>query len=168
MVNEFLKRMGNDYSNILSVNRNRLVELETHYMENEKFIKLLESETENVFKDFTPRKRENKNSKKINELQEEQDSLNREITAVKNKIKETQALLSEIKDAISEVKELEMAAEDSKWFEENVYDAGKDEEPSKEILSEEMSLKLENILSFLLADPMRAKKELEGLIRRNR
>ena len=164
MVNEFLKKMSANYETILSDNRNKLVELETHYMENEKFIKLLESETENVFKDFTPRKRENKNSRKITELTEVQSNLSQQISALKSQIEEAQSVSAEIKDAISEVKELEMAAEDSKWFEENVYDAGNNDEPSKEKLSDEMSAKLENILSFLLADPMRAKRELEGLL----
>ena len=59
-----------------------------------------------------------------------------------------------------------MAAEDSRWYEENVYNAGSEnEEPSPEKLSDAMTSKLKNILSFMLADPMRAKRELENLLK---
>ena len=100
----------------------------------------------------------------LNELRQKKENLEGEVASINSSLTELKAVHKEIRASIQEVKELESAAEDSRWYEANVYDTGKDEEPSPEKLSDEMAAKLENILTFLLADPMRAKTELQKLL----
>ncbi len=166
MVAEFLKKMDTHYEKEVNSYRDELSHIETELVENEKFIHLLESETEKVFRDFTPREIENKDRKKIKELQAKQDELKEKKEALEKQLSESEAVQREIREAKQEVRELEMAAEDSRWYEENLYNAGdEDEEPQPDRLSDEMASKLETILTFLLADPMRAKRELEKLLK---
>ena len=164
MVFDFLKKMDKDYKERIKKLRDRLVEVEREQIENDKFIELLESETQKVFRDFTPRKMDNKNLRKIEELKKKKADLNSEKEDIEGKLSDLKAVHKDIRASIQEVKELEMAAEDSRWYEENVYDAGQDEEPTRDRLSPEMAAKLENILTFLLADPMRAKTELQKFL----
>ena len=166
MVAEFLKKMDAHYEKEVNSYRDELSHIETELVENEKFINLLESETEKVFRDFTPREIENKDRKKIKELQAKQDELKEKKEAFEKQLSESEAVQREIREAKQEVRELEMAAEDSRWYEKNLYNAGdEDEEPQPDRLSDEMASKLETILTFLLADPMRAKRELEKLLK---
>lgn len=166
MVVEFLKKINTQYEEDANRYRDELGTLETELIENEKFIKLLESETEKVFRDFTPREIDNKDRRKIKELHAKQDELKGRKERIDKQLAQTQDSQKEIRAAIQEVRELEMAAEDSRWYEENVYNAGSEnEEPSPEKLSDAMTSKLKNILSFMLADPMRAKRELENLLK---
>ena len=166
MVAEFLKKMDSHYEEQVAQYRDRLSHFETQQIENDKFVELLESETQKVFRDFSPREMDSKNRRKIKELKETQRNLMVQIDQTRTQLAEAEAMHKEIRAAMQEVKELEMAAEDSRWFEENVYDAGdENEEPSSGKLSDEVASKLETILSFLLADPMRAKQELEKLLK---
>ena len=164
MVFEFLKKMDQDHESRIKTLTDRLVEVEREQVENDKFIALLESETQKVFRDFTPRKMDNKNLRKIDELKRKKEALDRSKNSIESELSALRSVHKEIRASIQEVKELEIAAEDSRWYEENVYDAGNDEEPAPEKLSVEMAAKLENILTFLLADPMRAKTELQKLL----
>lgn len=166
MVAEFLKKMSAHYEGEINQYRDELSHLETELIENEKFMKLLESETEKVFRDFTPREIDSRDRQKIKELQAKQDGLTERKARLDGQLADAEATHKEIRAAMQEVRELEMAAEDSRWYEENVYNAGgEDEEPAPEKLSDATAAKLETILSFLLADPMRAKRELESLLK---
>ena len=79
MVVEFLKKINTQYEEDANRYRDELGTLETELIENEKFIKLLESETEKVFRDFTPREIDNKDRRKIKELHAKQDELTRSL-----------------------------------------------------------------------------------------
>ena len=168
MVSDYLKRKRKKYEGRIKEIQGEVSRLETKLIENEKFISLLESETEKVFKDFSPRNVDNKNRRKINELKEERDAYLAQKQSLSQELEESEASLKEIREAILEVKDLEVQAEDSKWFEENVYDAGSEnEEPSDETqISGKAAEKLKGILSYLLSDPLRAKMELEGMIQK--
>ena len=168
MVSDYLKEKRKTYEARIKSCQSEISQLETKLIENEKFISLLESETEKVFKDFSPRDIDNKNRRKINELQEERKDLQTKKDALSARLTEAETSLKEVQEAIVEVKDLEMQAADSKWFEENLYDAGDaNEEPADDsMISGKPAEKLEKILSYLLSDPLRAKLELEDMIKK--
>lgn len=169
MVIEFLKKMKKYYDDQCAEYENSLKKLNTELIENEKFKSMLEAESQKVFRDFTPRELDNKNRSKIQELNNKLLELTNKRDEIQHSLSEITSTKNEIDEALKEVRELEMAAEDSRWFEENVYDAGDDkEEPTRNKLSDEVASKLETILSFLLSDPIRAKRELESLIKNGR
>ena len=167
MVAEYLKKERKKFDAIAKKNRDEISQLETKLIENEKFTSLLEAETQKVFRDFTPRDVDNKNRKQINQLKQDREKLLNRKNTLQDQLDEANAALKELRASISEVKDLEMQAADSRWFEENVYDAGEsNEEPSDEsLVSGKAAERLKGILEYLMEDPARAKEELEKMIR---
>lgn len=166
MVSEYLKKEKKKFDSIVKKNREEISKLDTKLIENEKFTALLESETQKVFRDFSPREIDGKNQKKLKELKEEREKLN----SIKNKLSEELSAAKEsaknLREALSEVKELEMQAEDSKWYEENMYNAGDENgEPVDEtLITGKAAERVREILKYLLSDPLRAKRNLEKML----
>lgn len=168
MVSELLKRMYDVYQEDLNTSKVQLEKLNGTILENDKFIELLESEQQKVFSDFSPREIDTKNNKKIQEVKVSQDKLKDTKLSLIDHIESVEKTRSEIKQAMDEVEELQMTARDSEWFEKNVYNAGdKTEDPvvgTSKNVDQELASKIENIISYILVDPMRAKIELQKLI----
>ena len=163
-----LKQMYEDYDSRIADCRNELLHIDTEYLENKKFLALLESEEKKVFRDFTPREIENQNMKKISEITERQKLLSMDREKLQYDLDHCIEKQDEVQRALVEVREMEMTARDSKWFEENYYNAGtENEEPivgAHRRLDPDTSEKIEIILNYILDDPVRAKRELEKLL----
>lgn len=168
MVREFLKQLYNVYDEDYKSSVVQLEKLSGNILENDKFIELLESESQKVFSDFTPRKLESKNNRKIQEVKDSQNKLKETKISLEKHIQSIEKTKLEIQQCIDEVEELKMSERDSKWFESNIYNAGdKSEDPvvvTSKNMSQEAASKIKNIISYILVDPLRAKNELEKLL----
>ena len=162
MILDYLRNEKQEVDELLKRDRDELSGLGTKLLENEKFCALLESETQKVFRDFTPRDVDNKNRKKIQELKEEREKLIIRKEIVEAEIEAATTKESSLREGIAEVKELEMQAADSKWYEENLYNAGnKDGEPIDDsFIHGRAADKVKEIIKYLVDDPIKAKNEI--------
>ncbi len=139
-------------------------ELDISIKENSRFLEVLSKESEVPFSEFSPRDLSYKNEKKINELKEmldsqkkDKDNIDKEINDIKNRLNEIKTLIesssnvddSSSKETGSDLSEMEMNSGSTN----NQNNSYKDIKPL-----------LENIDSYLPADPMRAKIELKNII----
>ena len=167
MIIDFLNALKNEYQNKLEHYQSSISRLNMQISENQKLISLLESESARVFRDFTPREIGHRNTKRISELREETDRLLVDKNSLNVEFQKCSSYLKQIDEGILEVRELEMYAEDSKWYENHYYNAGDiNGDPSEQLTSSSNSVSesIRDILDYILDDPVKAKFELERLI----
>ena len=117
--------------------------IRTRLLESEKFLDVIKEETEEVFTDFTPRNINSKNQARIDETEAEIHDYKDQIEALEIRLSKIDSRLKETSAAIHEAKSLRQRT-------------GRDVSVEKDVLL--------NIISYLPADPIRAKIELENLI----
>lgn len=127
----------------------------TKISETEKLLELIKSENEDVFTDFTPRTISLKNADKIEELTNELEKLKSDKTTLLQDIGFIDSRLRELKSAMNEISSFVDVVPNS----------------SKNVSRETLSCtsisrdKLHLVLSYLPQDPIRAKIELENLLK---
>ena len=143
MLVEFLKSYKDELVSEKATVEEGLEAIRTRLLESEKFLDLIKEETAEVFTDFTPRNINSKNYERIKETEEEIADYREQIDAMMCRIETIDARLEDTSQAIIEAESFRSRS-------------SKDVSISKD--------QLMNILSYIVADPMRAKIELEQFL----
>ena len=125
-------------------------DLDIQIKENNRFSEVLKKENEAPFSEFSPRNIINKNLKEVEKLDISTEELSNKLSALK---KDKQILQERSDKIVDMLAELEDYNSDTKFVEKIV-----DVENVNDIKDS-----IDNIISFLPSDPMRAKLELENL-----
>lgn len=125
-------------------------DLDIQIKENNRFSEVLKKENEAPFSEFSPRNIINKNLKEVEKLDISTEELSNKLSALKKDKQNLQERSDKIVDMLAE---LEDYNSDTKFVEKIV-----DVENIDDIKDS-----IDNIISFLPSDPMRAKLELENL-----
>lgn len=125
-------------------------DLDIQIKENNRFSEVLKKENEAPFSEFSPRNIINKNLKEVEKLDISTEELSNKLSALKKDKQNLQERSDKIVDMLAE---LEDYNSDTKFVEKIV-----DVENVDDIKDS-----IDNIISFLPSDPMRAKLELENL-----
>ena len=143
MLYEFLKSYKKE---LVSKKESLEVDLEntrTKLLESEKFLVVVKEESEEVFTEFTPRNINAKNQKIIDETEQ----------SIIDQKKYIEDMESEVNDLNSRIKVITEATREAQVLRQRT---AKSVSVEKDVLM--------NIISYLPADPMRAKVELENLL----
>ena len=143
MLVEFLKSYKDELISEKSTVEEGLDAIRTRLLESEKFLDVVKDETEDVFTDFTPRNINSKNQERIDETEAEIADYKEQIEAMDMRLFKIETRLKETNEAIKEANSFRQRT-------------GREVSIDKDTLL--------NIVSFLPADPMRAKIELENLL----
>ena len=112
MVIEYLQQIKDSYFEQKHALEKRLNLLEIQLKENTGMIKMLEETNDSCYELFTPRNVNSKNKAKINELMEEQKSINESIDNLKNSIKEYSSKIEQLDQIVEEEnREIEIVQE---------------------------------------------------------
>lgn len=155
MIQDLLNSYEEELQNHRFEKKEELDFVSTKISETEKLLKLIESENEDIFTDFTPRTISSKNADKMEELKNDLNQLKSDKTSLLQDIGFIDSRLREVKSALTEIKPFVDAIPNN---EKNV---------SRETLSctSISKEKLHLVLSYLPQDPIRAKIELENLLK---
>ena len=149
-IRAFLKRLLDESATNLSEYESHLDDLNVKIKENTRFIEVLKEENDKPFSEFSPRSVNYKNSEQIDKLEK---TTNNQIVEKKNleiKIDQCKIRIQDIKDMLGKLDT------DSNSKPRN-YNNTSNNDNSFIIDS------IDNIISYLPADPIRAKIELENL-----
>ena len=102
MVIEYLQQIKDSYFEQKHALEKQLNLLEIQLKENTGMIKMLEETNDSCYELFTPRNVNSKNKAKINELMEEQKSINESIENLKNFIKEYSSKIEQLDQIVEE------------------------------------------------------------------
>ena len=112
MVIEYLQQIKDSYFEEKHALEKQLNLLEIQLKENTGMIKMLEETNDSCYELFTPRNVNSKNKAKINELIEEQKSINESIDNLKNSIKEYSSKIEQLDQIVEEEnREIEIVQE---------------------------------------------------------
>ena len=112
MVIEYLQQIKDSYFEQKHGLEKQLNLLEIQLKENIGMIKMLEETNDSCYELFTPRNVNSKNKAKINELMEEQKSINESIDNLKNSIKEYSSKIEQLDQIVEEEnREIEIVQE---------------------------------------------------------
>ena len=112
MVIEYLQQIKDSYFEQKHALEKQLNLLEIQLKENTGMIKMLEETNDSCYELFTPRNVNSKNKAKINELMEEQKSINESIENLKNSIKEYSSKIEQLDQIVEEEnREIEIVQE---------------------------------------------------------
>ncbi len=149
-IRTFLKRLLDESATNLSEYESHLDDLNVKIKENTRFIEVLKEENDKPFSEFSPRSVNYKNSEQIDKLEK---TTNNQIVEKKNleiKIDQCKIRIQDIKDMLGKLDT------DNNSKPRN-YNNTSNNDNSFIIDS------IDNIISYLPADPIRAKIELENL-----
>lgn len=150
---DFLMKLQDEYLADLIEYKDNLDTINIKIKENTKFVELLESENEQPFSEFTPRRLEYKNKNEI-------DNINNIITGLENEKSQIEKSINELENKLSELKEV-VVSSNSIINNKSIISNNTDMDNNVDILSLKEDIKL--IASYLPADPLRAKIELENI-----
>ena len=102
MVIEYLQQIKDSYFEQKHALEKQLNLLEIQLKENTGMIKMLEETNDSCYELFTPRNVNSKNKAKINELMEEQKTINESIENLKNSIKEYSSKIEQLDQIVEE------------------------------------------------------------------
>lgn len=112
MVIEYLQQIKDSYFEQKHALEKQLNLLEIQLKENIGMIKMLEETNDSCYELFTPRNVNSKNKAKINELMEEQKTINESIENLKNSIKEYSSKIEQLDQIVEEEnREIEIVQE---------------------------------------------------------
>ena len=112
MVIEYLQQIKDSYFEQKHALEKQLNLLEIQLKENTGMIKMLEETNDSCYELFTPRNVNSKNKAKINELMEEQKTINESIENLKNSIKEYSSKIEQLDQIVEEEnREIEIVQE---------------------------------------------------------
>ena len=160
MVIEYLQQIKDSYFEQKHALEKQLNLLEIQLKENTGMIKMLEETNDSCYELFTPRNVNSKNKAKINELMEEQKSINESIENLKNSIKEYSSKIEQLDQIVEEYTETmsqqNIVSEDEKIesSEDNLLDG------MKNILN-----RVELCSRLIDIDPVRCRLELGSVMK---
>lgn len=169
MVIEYLQQIKDSYFEEKHALEKQLNLLEIQLKENTGMIKMLEETNDSCYELFTPRNVNSKNIAKINELIEEQKSINESIDNLKNSIKEYSSKIEQLDQIVEEEnREIEIVQEYTEAMtQQNIVS-----EDEKESSEDNLLDSIKNILNrvelcsqLIDIDPVRCRLELSSVMK---
>lgn len=169
MVIEYLQQIKDSYFEQKHALEKQLNLLEIQLKENTGMIKMLEETNDSCYELFTPRNVNSKNKAKINELMEEQKSINESIENLKNSIKEYSSKVEQLDQIVEEEnREIEIVQEYTEAMtRQNIVS-----EDEKESSEDNLRDSIKNILNrvelcsqLIDIDPVRCRLELSSVMK---
>ena len=169
MVIEYLQQIKDSYFEEKHALEKQLNLLEIQLKENTGMIKMLEETNDSCYELFTPRNVNSKNKAKINELIEEQKSINESIENLKNSIKEYSSKIEQLDQIVEEEnREIEIVQEYTEAMtQQNIVS-----EDEKESSEDNLLDSIKNILNrvelcsqLIDIDPVRCRLELSSVMK---
>ena len=169
MVIEYLQQIKDSYFEQKHALEKQLNLLEIQLKENTGMIKMLEETNDLCYELFTPRNVNSKNKAKINELMEEQKSINESIDNLKNSIKEYSSKIEQLDQIVEEEnREIEIVQEYTEAMtQQNIVS-----EDEKESSEDNLLDSIKNILNqvelcsrLIDIDPVRCRLELSSVMK---
>ena len=169
MVIEYLQQIKDSYFEQKHALEKQLNLLEIQLKENTGMIKMLEETNDSCYELFTPRNVNSKNKAKINELMEEQKSINESIENLKNSIKEYSSKIEQLDQIVEEEnREIEIVQE----YTEAMTQLNIVSEDEKESSEDNLLDSMKNILNrvelcsqLIDIDPVRCRLELSSVMK---
>ena len=170
MVIEYLQQIKDSYFEQKHALEKRLNLLEIQLKENTGMIKMLEETNDSCYELFTPRNVNSKNKAKINELMEEQKSINESIDNLKYSIKEYSSKIEQLDQIVEEEnREIEIVQEYTEAMTlQNIVSEDEKIESSEDNLLDGMKniLNRVELCSRLIdIDPVRCRLELSSIMK---
>lgn len=167
MLDDIIKKLSDTYTyDLLSAEEEKEM-VTTQLREERKFLKLILSEEGEAFNEFSPRSRKDgdgkiaETRKKIDELEKRQEDLSLSIDLCRQKLSDVKAA----KEELTELRNQEKSASATAIDDAVPSATEKDDRPeASESINQDLLFRLKNIISFLPADPMRAKVELQTIV----
>ena len=169
MVIEYLQQIKDSYFEQKHGLEKQLNLLEIQLKENIGMIKMLEETNDSCYELFTPRNVNLKNKAKINELMEEQKSINESIENLKNSIKEYSSKIEQLDQIVEEEnREIEIVQEYTEAMTQQNIVSEDEKESSEDNLLDSMKniLNQVELCSQLIdIDPVRCRLELSSVMK---
>lgn len=170
MVIEYLQQIKDSYFEQKHALEKQLNLLEIQLKENTGMIKMLKETNDSCYELFTPRNVNSKNKAKINELMEEQKSINESIDNLKNSIKEYSSKIEQLDQIVEEEnREIEIVQEYTEAMtQQNIVSEDEKIESSEDNLLDGMKniLNRVELCSRLIdIDPVRCRLELSSIMK---
>ncbi len=169
MVIEYLQQIKDSYLEQKHALEKQLNLLEIQLKENTGMIKMLEETNDSCYELFTPRNVNSKNKAKINELMEEQKSINESIENLKNSIKEYSSKIEQLDQIVEEEnREIEIVQEYTEAMTQQNIVSEDEKESSEDNLLDGMKniLNRVELCSQLIdIDPVRCRLELSSIMK---
>ena len=169
MVIEYLQQIKDSYFEQKHALEKQLNLLEIQLKENTGMIKMLEETNDSCYELFTPRNVNSKNKAKINELMEEQKSINESIENLKNSIKEYSSKIEQLDQIVEEEnREIEIVQEYTETMSQQNIVSEDEKKSSEDNLLDGMKniLNRVELCSQLIdIDPVRCRLELSSIMK---
>ena len=169
MVIEYLQQIKDSYFEQKHGLEKQLNILEIQLKENIGMIKMLEETNDSCYELFTPRNVNSKNKAKINELMEEQKTINESIENLKNSIKEYSSKIEQLDQIVEEEnREIEIVQEYTEAMTQQNIVSEDEKESSEDNLLDGMKniLNRVELCSQLIdIDPVRCRLELSSIMK---
>lgn len=169
MVIEYLQQIKDSYFEQKHGLEKQLNLLEIQLKENIGMIKMLEETNDSCYELFTPRNVNSKNKAKINELMEEQKSINESIENLKNSIKEYSSKIEQLDQIVKEEnREIEIVQEYTETMTQQNIVSEDEKESSEDNLLDSMKNilnRLELCSQLIDIDPVRCRLELGSVMK---
>lgn len=169
MVIEYLQQIKDSYFEQKHALEKQLNLLEIQLKENTGMIKMLEETNDSCYELFTPRNVNSKNKAKINELMEEQKSINESIENLKNSIKEYSSKIEQLDQIVKEEnREIEIVQEYTETMTQQNIVSEDEKESSEDNLFDSMKNilnRLELCSQLIDIDPVRCRLELSSVMK---
>ena len=169
MVIEYLQQIKDSYFEQKHALEKQLNLLEIQLKENTGMIKMLEETNDSCYELFTPRNVNSKNKAKINELMEEQKSINESIENLKNSIKEYSSKIEQLDQIVEEEnREIEIVQEYTEAMtQQNIVSEDEKESSENNLLDSMMNILNRVVLCSQLIDidPVRCRLELSSVMK---
>lgn len=169
MVIEYLQQIKDSYFEQKHALEKQLNLLEIQLKENTGMIKMLEETNDSCYELFTPRNVNSKNKAKINELMEEQKTINESIENLKNSIKEYSSKIEQLDQIVEEEnREIEIVQEYTEAMTQQNIVSDDEKESSEDNLLDGIKNVLNRVelCSRLIdIDPVRCRLELGSVMK---
>lgn len=169
MVIEYLQQIKDSYFEQKHGLEKQLNLLEIQLKENIGMIKMLEETNDSCYELFTPRNVNSKNKAKINELMEEQKTINESIENLKNSIKEYSSKIEQLDQIVEEEnREIEIVQEYTETMTQQNIVSEDEKESSEDNLLDSMKNilnRLELCSQLIDIDPVRCRLELGSVMK---
>ena len=169
MVIEYLQQIKDSYFEQKHALEKQLNLLEIQLKENTGMIKMLEETNDSCYELFTPRNVNSKNKAKINELMEEQKSINESIENLKNSIKEYSSKIEQLDQIVEEEnREIEIVQEYTEAMTQQNIVSEDEKESSEDNLLDGMKNILNRVelcSQLINIDPVRCRLELSSVMK---
>lgn len=169
MVIEYLQQIKDSYFEQKHALEKKLNLLEIQLKENTGMIKMLEETNDSCYELFTPRNVNSKNKAKINELMEEQKSINESIENLKNSIKEYSSKIEQLDQIVEEEnREIEIVQEYTEAMTQlNIVSEDEKESSEDNLLDSMMNIlnRVELCSKLIDIDPVRCRLELSSVMK---